>query len=90
MTNSSSVFFLDGYTQKDSLSFSLGMLHEETFSSNTYTGCHEALRGAIFNLQNGAGIVDTNSKYQRNSAFYGGIAYLEGLRTSLSIINPFT
>jgi len=69
--------------------FSNGLLDstefKNQFSSNQYKHCNNVRQGAIFYLENGARVAETNSSFTDNSALEGGIAYLKGDGTYLHI-----
>ena len=70
----------DGYL--DTSEFNL------VFEDNSYEGCNQVEKGAIFYLEEGARLRDESSDYYKCSALSGGLAYLTGHGTYLKITSP--
>lgn len=50
-----------------------------------YSGCNQVDRGSVFYLEKGARLKDTTSSYSGLSAIEGGVAYIDGDGTYLTI-----
>lgn len=81
LLNRVSLIELIGAASDDSQHPTSGNGITDQFSGNRYFQCQEAYKGGIFNIQLGAMVIDINSLYTANSAYYGGIAYVSGMNS---------